>query len=1319
MAQESNCQLANFPLVPTTLRILRRSPQAQVRLEIDGGQLSVVKEVSADGADRLAREAEALRDLHELSGLPELLEHSALQLRRTYLPGRTLRSLCRRQRWPRLQIQAWMDRLRLLLEQIHARGHWHGDVCPANILIGPDQSVALLDWGSPEWGTPPYRVLGEKGPAADWRGWNHIGQEMLQGQSGMGQDVPRLVGREQELARLRHYWQKTPHSEAIWLGISAPSGGGKTALLEEMLGWSEQAVLARCSTLTSPLGYQLFQSLLEHAGWPVDGQGMSDPEWQQFQSTFPGVHPQPAQTKSVSTFTPLLVAEAWNKVLTLQASRWPLLLLLDDMQWTDTPTQYLLELLSQRTIPGLMVVLAWRQQEWHPPKGLLLQSHLSLSPLQPHHVMEWSQRHQIEVDPQQAQLMAQWSGGSPLLIGEWLRNPGQPVFSTKVGGLLRQRIQQIPTKYLAVLQVAALMGSEFEGEPLAMAGPWPEALSWAQEQQLVLPGLRFSHDQVREALLETLSPEEGKHWHTRLGEYFSALEPVDAARCAFHLWQGGQPSTAAPYALQAARREQLRSPHSAAFYYDIYCCHDPTPEVILEYSQVLELLGQHPVAEHWLTQALQVPQGNSEVSEIYLRLSRHAYARGDHPQTLGYAGLAWRQLKSSSLLGHASLRGQILHAEWEAHFTSGRAAPLARFLIFRLPMMALCQRHDPVFRADLLHLGAALGIQPPTWARVHVLRSLHRENDPLKKSRAWIRACILYFGHDNKGRHPKMLNSFKAIFEELGHPWETFMTCMQLSHYAMVRGDFETLRHLSQRLQEISRVTGDGNALAVALHCQSVASGGRVPVEKGEPTERRSTFMKFHRVLAQVQCLSSRGQHEEAWTAVQDQRSLMKLDLALIEARKATTARRWAEATPRRWKQRRKELFNRALAASHRCLKTGPMGRLWHIRAKREMALALVGLGRSQEALSWIARSLQDAHHLQATYEEALTRQAWGQIGLGLNWPDSAQHLSRGQNMLEKLGAWWDLGPESAGLPLQEVSQDARDFLLRPNNETRQQLARWVQPQWTEQLNQIHLQSQQLRHQQVTTTARLKTQLARWQAFLEQGPVAVRRFDSNGRWLDGHREAYGVDHHVELDQGEYALVTLPIARTAFEPCRNLLRSEIAELSRLMGEHGLSAEQLPPSRHATLLAENYANLQRWHLESQPPPWQQGWFGHESLVEQSGELPWTDLSEEARSALQGILREALQNCQKHRPQSPISIHGRIEKRQFLLRVRSSGSSAPPSTRSFGLESMRFRASLAGGRLQVDPDFTLHLWLPLATGNDHSAHKFQPSCPPPSES
>lgn len=231
--------------------------------------------------------------------------------------------------------------------------------------------------------------------------------------------------------------------------------------------------------------------------------------------------------------------------------------------------------------------------------------------------------------------------------------------------------------------------------------------------------------------------------------------------------------------------------------------------------------------------------------------------------------------------------------------------------------------------------------------------------------------------------------------------------------------------------------------------------------------------------------------------------------------------------------------------------------------------------------------------------------------------------------------------------------------------------------------------------------------------------MAVRRFDSNGRWLDGHREAYGVDHRVELDHGEYAQVTLPIARTEFDPCRNLLRSEIAELSRLMGEHGLSAEQLPPSRHATMLEENFANLQRWHLESQPPPWQQDWFGHGSLVEQSGELPWAHLSEEARAALLGILREALQNCQKHRPQSPISVHGQIENRQFLLRVRSSGASAPPSTRSFGLESMRFRASLAGGRLQVDPDFTLHLWLPLATGNDHRAHKFQPSCPPPLES
>lgn len=97
----------------------------------------------------------------------------------------------------------------------------------------------------------------------------------------------------------------------------------------------------------------------------------------------------------------------------------------------------------------------------------------------------------------------------------------------------------------------------------------------------------------------------------------------------------------------------------------------------------------------------------------------------------------------------------------------------------------------------------------------------------------------------------------------------------------------------------------------------------------------------------------------------------------------------------------------------------------------------------------------------------------------------------------------------------------------------------------------------------------------------------------------------------------------------------------------------------------------------------------------------EIPWMRLEPQARSALLAIVREALQNMRKHRQPGAIHLGLQVGTHDLELHVgsRSEPNLSPSSwRRSFGLESMRFRASLAGGRLIVDQDFSLTLRLPL---------------------
>jgi len=1162
--------------------------------------------------------------------------------------------------------------------------------------------VALLDWGAPDWGTPPYRVPGESGPTADWRGWNEMVRELLNGQTGPGRDVPRLIGREVELARLREYWQQAARSEAIWVGISAPSGGGKTALLEEMLGWSPHAVLARCSTLTSPLGYQLFQSLLEQAGWPLEGQGLRELAWQQFQASFPGVRSDPGKPAPGTAMTPVLLSEAWATILSQRAGCWPLLVLLDDVQWTDSATRQLLEVLSHRPIPGLMVALAWRESEWTPPEGLELRAVIPLPPLQAQHVAQWSQRDGVMVNTQQAEQMAHWSGGNPLLIGEWLRKPEQPVFSAKVGGLLRQRIQQVPSAYLPTLQLAALMGSEFQAQPLATQGPWQQALAWAEEQQLLLPGLRFSHDQVREALLETMNDEQRQSWHRRLGDCFAQANPVDSGCCAYHYWHSDEPHRSAPFALLAARRELPRSALSAAQYYDIFCQSHVDPAVVLEFSQALELLGQHEAAIGWLKVTLSKAENRSWASEIHLRISRHAYASGQHSKAYFHASQAWaKRHRQGSPNYSADQTVRLLHTELEAVFTLQQQGEVLKVLARRLPLAAAATQ-DLQLQSSLMVALNIFRFPVPRYLRYLMMRRIHRERDPLLRAKAWVRCASLHFGEGDGRFHERILHYLASTFEELGHPWEPYMIYTQLGMYAMVRGDFSHLRRWANRLQELSQISHDSNPAAVAIHFSIYASGGRVAkhlLPSQEPLGQGG-LMNFHLQLARARYLLGRGQPEQAWESVEKSTSLIPLDRALIETYKATAARSWADSVPRRWKLRRQELYGQARDCAQKALTAGSMARMWFARARREMALALVGLGRSQEALQCMTRSIEEAVRFEASYEEALSRQAWGRVGPGLGWHSCPQQARQGQQMLEHLGAWWDLSSESAGLPLDEVSQDASQYLENPDPHCRERLARWVETTWIDQLDEVRYRAKEFLKTRERYALQLHSQQMRWQALLQNGPLGVQRFAADGSPLEGRSPSHGMEHRVELTEGEYAVVTLPLERAQFSQCKQLLQAEVNDLSRLLRDHRREAQNLPPGELATMLLENCTALEQWHLGSQPVQWREAWFGRHLQVEQQGDIPWDQLGLEARTALLGVLREALQNCRKHCPETPVQLGFRRTPRELLVSIVSAPPArpGPSSPRSFGLESMRFRATLAGGRVQLGENYSVRLWLPL---------------------
>ncbi|MBT9586730.1 hypothetical protein IV102_25530 [bacterium] len=179
------------------------------------------------------------------------------------------------------------------------------------------------------------------------------------------------------------------------------------------------------------------------------------------------------------------------------------------------------------------------------------------------------------------------------------------------------------------------------------------------------------------------------------------------------------------------------------------------------------------------------------------------------------------------------------------------------------------------------------------------------------------------------------------------------------------------------------------------------------------------------------------------------------------------------------------------------------------------------------------------------------------------------------------------------------------------------------------------------------------------------------------------------------------MLTLPVAHSQLSLCQRLMASEINYLQQRLSVRSRLVQELLQSRNKELLMEGLTELDIWHLGAQGDVPSMARFLEGVEIHPQEEIPWMRLEPQARSALLAIVREALQNMRKHRQPGAIHLGLQVGTHDLELHVgsRSEPNLSPSSwRRSFGLESMRFRASLAGGRLIVDQDFSLTLRLPL---------------------
>ncbi len=365
-----------------------------------------------------------------------------------------------------------------------------------------------------------------------------------------------FIGREAEIAKLKAALDKAKSGDSSFWLIGGESGVGKTRLLEELriyalvTGWR---VLTGQTVAKGGVLYQLWQEIVPRL---VLGTELNDLEASVLQEIVPSVagllgRTIPAAPKLDGISNEQRLAFTLTAVLKRQPQ--PTLLLLDDLQWAQEsmgPVTQLLKALPQ--LPQVMVVGSYSYDERAdignelPGAEVLLLERLSddeITQLSKAMLGESASTSHI------VSLLTQETEGNTFFIVEVMRalaeetqklsDIGQMTLPTAVStsgmeALLQRRVQRVKANDQPLLQLAAVMGRRLDLRLLAALAAEINVADWLQRvlETAVLMVQEnqwlFSHDKLRQTILNELKPEQRREAHRLVALTIEAVYAEDA-----------------------------------------------------------------------------------------------------------------------------------------------------------------------------------------------------------------------------------------------------------------------------------------------------------------------------------------------------------------------------------------------------------------------------------------------------------------------------------------------------------------------------------------------------------------------------------------------------------------------------------------------------------------------------------------------------------------------------------------------------------------------------------------------------------------------
>lgn len=412
----------------------------------------------------------------------------------------------------------------------------------------------------------------------------------------------QFIGRQRELQELAQAYQEVRAGRSIVVLIHGESGIGKSFLvrnfLEQIAARNPKPVIisGRCyereavpykavDSLVDQLSSYLLQLPSAEARLLIpDNIGLLA---QVFPVLTALVDLLPAQSALAQPLEPLHLRNhafaAMRELLLRLARQVPLILVIDDLQWTDADSAMLLsEVLRPPGAPPLLLVGTVRTTSTSPhpmQEGAILSSlpgeirQLNIEKLAVSDARELAIQllgeNASPADIVSVERIVAESQGHPLFIHELThqrRIAGAEAAPLRLDDAIWARVGRLDSQARHILELIAIAGVPIPQDTAARGatvdvGEFVTVVAKLRAAHLIRTAgprpqdtIEPYHDRVRESLIAHLEPSSRKIWHGRLALALEASEQADPELLLTH-WQGaGELSRAAGYALRAAEK---------------------------------------------------------------------------------------------------------------------------------------------------------------------------------------------------------------------------------------------------------------------------------------------------------------------------------------------------------------------------------------------------------------------------------------------------------------------------------------------------------------------------------------------------------------------------------------------------------------------------------------------------------------------------------------------------------------------------------------------------------------------------------------------